>query len=184
MEINMEIGEKIKNLRTILGLTQEELAERAELTKGFISQLERGLTSPSVSSLEDVLEALGTNISDFFKEEKNERVVFSKKDAFETIFENGKSKLQWIVPNAQKNKMEPIIITLDSEKSFSRTYEPFEGEEFGYVLKGKIELKLGSEIYILKEGQCFYTTGNFKRSIHNLSKKESKVLWITNPPSF
>ena len=80
--------------------------------------------------------------------------------------------------------MEPIIITLDSEKSFSRTYEPFEGEEFGYVLKGKIELKLGSEIYILKEGQCFYTTGNFKRSIHNLSKKESKVLWITNPPSF
>ena len=94
MEINMEIGEKIKNLRTILGLTQEELAERAELTKGFISQLERGLTSPSVSSLEDVLEALGTNISDFFKEEKNERVVFSKKDAFETIFENGKSKLE------------------------------------------------------------------------------------------
>lgn len=180
----MEIGEKIKNLRTILGLTQEELAERAELTKGFISQLERGLTSPSVSSLEDVLEALGTNISDFFKEEKNERVVFSKKDAFETIFENGKSKLEWIVPNAQKNKMESIIITLDSEKSFSRTYEPFEGEEFGYVLKGKIELKLGSEIYILKEGQCFYTTGNFKRSIHNLSKKESKVLWITNPPSF
>ena len=155
MEINMEIGEKIKNLRTILGLTQEELAERAELTKGFISQLERGLTSPSVSSLEDVLEALGTNISDFFKEEKNERVVFSKKDAFETIFENGKSKLEWIVPNAQKNKMEPIIITLDSEKSFSRTYEPFEGEEFGYVLKGKIELKLGSEIYILKALSLF-----------------------------
>ena len=50
----MDIGEKIKNLRTILGLTQEELAERAELTKGFISQLERGLTSPSISSLEDV----------------------------------------------------------------------------------------------------------------------------------
>ena len=47
----MDIGEKIKNLRTILGLTQEELAERAELTKGFISQLERGLTSPSIISL-------------------------------------------------------------------------------------------------------------------------------------
>ena len=72
----MDIGEKIKNLRTILGLTQEELAERAELTKGFISQLERGLTSPSISSLEDVLEALGTNISDFFKEEKEEKFIF------------------------------------------------------------------------------------------------------------
>ena len=165
----MDIGEKIKNLRTILGLTQEELAERAELTKGFISQVERGLTSPSISSLEDVLEALGTNISDFFKEEKEEKFVFQKFDAFETIFENGNSKLEWIVPNAQKNSMEPIIITLNEQKSFSRTYEPFEGEEFGYVLN---------------EGECFYTSGQFERSIINLSKKESKVLWITNPPSF
>lgn len=48
----MDIGEKIKNLRIILGLTQEELAERAELTKGFISQVERNLTSPSIASLE------------------------------------------------------------------------------------------------------------------------------------
>ena len=113
----MDIGEKIKNLRTILGLTQEELADRAELTKGFISQLERGLTSPSISSLEDVLEALGTNISDFFKEEKEERFVFKKIDAFETIFENGNSKLEWIVPNAQKNSMEPIIVSLNDNKS-------------------------------------------------------------------
>ena len=165
----MDIGEKIKNLRTILGLTQEELAERAELTKGFISQLERGLTSPSISSLEDVLEALGTNISDFFKEEKEEKFVFQKFDAYETIFENGNSKLEWIVPNAQKN---------------SRTYEPFEGEEFGYVLKGKVELHLGTKVFVLKEGECFYTRGQFERSIINLSKKESKVLWITNPPSF
>ena len=169
----MDIGEKIKNLRTILGLTQEELAERAELTKGFISQLERGLTSPSISSLEDVLEALGTNISDFFKEEKEEKFVFQKFDAYETIFEN-----------AQKNSMEPIIITLNEQKSFSRTYEPFEGEEFGYVLKGKVELHLGTKVFVLKEGECFYTSGQFERSIINLSKKESKVLWITNPPSF
>ena len=170
----MDIGEKIKNLRTILGLTQEELADRAELTKGFISQLERGLTSPSISSLEDVLEALGTNISDFFKEEKEEKFVFQK----------GNSKLEWIVPNAQKNSMEPIIVTLNENKSYSRTYEPFEGEEFGYVLKGKVELHLGTNTYVLNEGECFYTSGQFERSIINLSKKESKVLWITNPPSF
>ena len=180
----MEIGEKIKNLRTILGLTQEELAERAELTKGFISQLERGLTSPTIGSLEDVLEALGTNISDFFKEEKEEKVVFEKMDAFETIFENGKSTLEWIVPNAQRNSMEPIIITLNEKGSFSRTYEPFEGEEFGYVLKGKVELLLGAKTFILNEGECFYTKGKYERKIVNLVNRESKVLWITNPPNF
>lgn len=61
----MEIGEKIRSLRLKLGLTQEELAERSDLTKGFISQLERDLTSPSVDSLNDLLNALGTDMATF-----------------------------------------------------------------------------------------------------------------------
>lgn len=180
----MEIGEKIKNLRTILGLTQEELAERAELTKGFISQLERGLTSPTIGSLEDVLEALGTNLSDFFKDDEQEKIVFSNDDFFVATYEEGNSVLEWIVPNAQKNSMEPIVITLNEKDSFSRTYEPFEGEEFGYVIKGKIEFRYGDGIKVLKEGECFYTKCKFKRTVINLSSKESKILWITNPPNF
>ena len=62
----MEIGSKIKRLRVRLGLTQEELAARTELTKGFISQLERDITSPSIATLMDILESLGTNVSEFF----------------------------------------------------------------------------------------------------------------------
>ena len=83
----MEIGEKIKKLRTILGLTQEELADRAELTKGFISQVERDLTSPSIASLSDILEALGTNLSKFFKNVEDEKFVFKEKDMFVAINE-------------------------------------------------------------------------------------------------
>ncbi len=62
----MEIGEKIKRLRIQNSLTQEELADRCELTKGFISQVERDLTSPSIATLADILEGLGTNLKDFF----------------------------------------------------------------------------------------------------------------------
>ena len=61
-----EIGIKIKRLRTLCQLTQEELADRCELTKGYISQLENDLTSPSISTLTDILNALGTNLKDFF----------------------------------------------------------------------------------------------------------------------
>ena len=68
----MDIGNKIKQLRTRQGLTLEELASRSELTKGFLSQLERDLTSPSIDSLSDILEALGTNLSEFFQEDKND----------------------------------------------------------------------------------------------------------------
>ena len=59
----MDIGSKLKELRVLKGLTQEELADRAELSKGFISQLERDLTSPSIATLIDILQCLGTTIS-------------------------------------------------------------------------------------------------------------------------
>jgi transcriptional regulator with XRE-family HTH domain len=61
-------------------LTQEELAERANLTKGFISQIERDLTSISLDSLIQILEALDENISDFFREASQEKIVYREKD--------------------------------------------------------------------------------------------------------
>ena len=64
----IKIGERIRNLRELSNLTQEELAERANLTKGFISQIERDLTSISLDSLIQILEAMDENISDFFRE--------------------------------------------------------------------------------------------------------------------
>ncbi len=74
----MDIGAKIKRIRLSNQLTLEELANRSELTKGFLSQLERDLTSPSVATLENILEALGTNLKDFFSEDEDEQIVFRK----------------------------------------------------------------------------------------------------------
>lgn len=79
----MEIGEKIRRLRILNNLTQEELADRAELSKGFISQLERDLTSPSIVTLMDILQCLGTTPADFFSEKEPEQLVFRKTDYFE-----------------------------------------------------------------------------------------------------
>ena len=68
----MDIGKKIKELRVLTGLTQEELADRAELSKGFISQLERNLTSPSIATLIDILQCLGTNLNEFFSDDRKD----------------------------------------------------------------------------------------------------------------
>ena len=76
----MKIGERIRNLRQLSNLTQEELAERANLTKGFISQIERDLTSISLDSLSQILEALDENISDFFREASEEKIVYRVRD--------------------------------------------------------------------------------------------------------
>ena len=103
----MKIGAKVKELRVQKGLTQEELADRTELSKGFISQLERDLTSPSIATLMDILQALGTDLKDFFNEEPEEQIVFKESDYFEKLDEEYGNKTEWIIPNAQKNIMEP-----------------------------------------------------------------------------
>ena len=69
-EVNTYIGEGIKNLRNRNGLTQQELADRTELTKGFISQLERGQVSPSVLTLFEIIECLVSTHSEFFRMEE------------------------------------------------------------------------------------------------------------------
>ena len=75
----MDIGKKIKELRVAKGLTQEELADRSELSKGFISQLERDLTSPSIATLMDILQCLGTNRLRIFQEEPEGDCIFKTK---------------------------------------------------------------------------------------------------------
>ena len=106
----MDIGAKIKLLRIKNQLTLEELANRSELTKGFLSQVERNLTSPSIATLEDILEALGTSLGEFFSDDRDERVVFTANDYF--INEQEAYDISYIVPNAQKNCMEPIQIDI------------------------------------------------------------------------
>ena len=64
----MDIGHKIRQLRILKGLTQKELADRTELSKGFISQVERNHTSPSIATLIDILQCLGTTPAEFFND--------------------------------------------------------------------------------------------------------------------
>ena len=180
----MELGEKIKELRNKQGLTQEELADRAELSKGFISQLERDMTSPSIATLEDLLQCLGTTLGEFFNEEQEEeQIVFTEEDFFVKKDEEYKNQIKWIIPNAQKNCMEPILIRLHPGCK-SETYGPYEAEEFGYVLQGKVELHYGKAQYMLKKGQTFYLKGDREHYLKNAGESEAKVIWVSNPPSF
>ena len=131
----MDIGKKLKGLRVMKGLTQEELADRAELSKGFISQIERNLTSPSISTLMDILQCLGTDLKDFFSDSEDSQIVFKKTDYFEKTDCELHNTIEWIIPNAQKNMMEPIMITLKPGGQYLEE-DPHEGEEFGFVLSG------------------------------------------------
>ena len=179
----MNIGQKVRELRIAKNLTQEELADRSELSKGFISQLERDLTSPSIATLVDILQCLGTNLNEFFSDDEEEQVVFGDEDYFEKKDTDLKNTIEWIIPNAQKNQMEPILMTLYPHKK-SHVQTSYTGEEFGYVLKGNITIMRGGKKYKVKAHETFYMDGAKSHYLYNHGNSPAKILWITTPPIF
>jgi len=179
----MEIGKKLKELRIKMNLTQEELASRCELSKGFISQVERDITSPSIATLVDILESLGTNINDFFTDSAPEKIVFTKDDMFESEDAEQGRRIDWVVPNAQKNMMEPILITL---KPGGRSFRvsPYDGEAFGYCVRGAVILHMENKKHKIKKGESFYYKSNAEHFIENAGGREAAVLWVSTPPNF
>ncbi len=181
----MDIGEKLRMLRLRRGLTQEDLADRCELSKGFISLVERNLASPSIATLTDLLECLGSSLSQFFSEEKTEKFVFSpQEDMFVKEDAEGlKGSITWLVPDAQKNAMEPILVEL-GEGGETYPLPPHQGEEFGYVLSGSIQLVTGANRTRVRAGESFCLHPHDTHYLMNAGKSRARVLWISNPPSF
>ena len=177
----MEIGIKIKELRLLNQLTQEELADRCELTKGYISQIENDLTSPSIATLKDILQALGSSLTDFFATEDDEKIVFGDDDYF--VKENESGSITWLVPTAQKNAVEAIKLTLKAGASTEKDL-PHEGEEFGYVLSGKIKVTVGKRASRVKKGETFYYRADKTHFLTNTGKTDAEVIWLSCPPNF
>lgn len=177
----MDIGSRIKHLRKQKGLTLEELASRSELSKGFLSQLENDLTSPSIATLDDILEALGSSLSEFFREDKDERCVFRKSDFY--VDQRDSHTVNWIVPNSQRHRMEPVLIELPAGgKSFE--LGPHDGEEFAYVLEGSVILCCDDKRFPVRKGETFYLQGKSFHYILNERKTPARVLWVSTPPLF
>jgi len=180
----LNIGEKIKNLRLAQDLTQEELANRANLTKGFISLLERDLQSPSLDTLELILNALDTDAGEFFAEEGEDVVVFDRRQrvTIEDEEEPGVRR-EVLIAGAQDREVDILLVTIAPGASTCQERAHY-GDESGFVLAGKVVINVGKEAHRAAAGDAFYYTSNKKHWIENRSDKPAKILWISAPPSF
>ncbi|MGX4685329.1 helix-turn-helix domain-containing protein [Vagococcus sp. JNUCC 83] len=174
----MLIGKKIKNLRLQKNLTQEELGERTDLTKGYISQLERDLSSPSLDTFFSILEVLGVSPKQFF-DEKNQKqqVVYPANEQTIHLDEDKGYEINWLVADSNENEMEPIILTLQKFGEY-KEFEPSQSETFGYVLKGKIYVTIGEDTYIAKKGESIYYQALSQHHISNAHDGTSQLLIV------
>ncbi|GFO61085.1 Cro/Cl family transcriptional regulator [Geomonas silvestris] len=179
----MKIGERLKRLRMANSLTQEELASRADLTKGFISQLENDATSPSIATLKDIIDVFGISMQEFFSEEPDQEFVFGKEARVQATDDGDSVKVELLVPGAQNRDMDPVLVTLESGGEMDE--QPIhEGEEFGYVISGKVQLRLDDKLYAVEKGECFYFTSDRPHTVKNIGKGAAQILWVVTPPTF
>jgi transcriptional regulator with XRE-family HTH domain len=174
----MEIGEKLRNLRIQKNLTQEELGERTDLTKGYISQLERDLSSPSMETFFSILEVLGVSPAEFFRQDPSKpQIVYSKEDHTIYLDEENGYELEWLIPDSNEKEMEPVFLTFEGEGEY-KTFEPSLSETFIFVLTGAVELKLGETVYLAKKGQSIYYQATETHQLRNHLNKKTKVLIV------
>lgn len=180
--MNINIGQKIKSLRLASDLTQEELANRSNLTKGFISQLEneKFQTSISLESLSDIVDALGITLAEFFSEVQESQVVFNQEDRREIEMDKIR-KFEFLVPGSTNNQMDPIHIELDAGEEMEKR-DPHSGEQFGYILKGTLTLLLNKKKHKIPKNSCFYFESDKPHQFLNQSNKPVSFLWVTTPP--
>lgn len=182
-------GARIRSLRKLKGLTLMQLSQRTGLSHGYLSQIERGISQPSVASLVEIAQALGVTMQWLFSDPKeggqeedrphHERLV-RKDQRIEIEYQDGIVD-QLLTPRSN-NHLEVIYSTYPP----STRSEPYshKGHEAVLVLRGTLEIEVADERYVLEEGDCLSFTSSEPHAHRNLSDGETAVLWFITPASF
>jgi transcriptional regulator with XRE-family HTH domain len=180
----MNIGKKIKEFRKARNFTIKELSERAECTPSLISQLEHGKTDPSISMLKRIADVLQVNIVDFFMKDVNhEDVVTHVNDRVDIQLKRWDARIQSLVRNVTNKKMQPFYTVIKPGGGSHGMYS-HEGEEFGFVIKGRLTLMLNDRTYTINKNESFYTSSKIPHDWGNNGKEDVVIIWVITPPTF
>ncbi|MBI5419678.1 MAG: helix-turn-helix domain-containing protein [Deltaproteobacteria bacterium] len=172
----IDIGARIKHLRQINGLAQADLAERAGLTKGSISQIERNYTSPSVANLLQIIAALNETPSSFFADDDEEKVLFRRTDALPSEV-TGYQSFETLLPKSRYRSLVAYRATIKPGKE--TPLEPAqEGENYVFVLSGRLGLRLGNATFLARKGESLYFPAEKEFAFSNKGKAPVDFLWV------
>lgn len=177
------IGRKIKELRAKRGLTLKELSEKTNLSTGFLSQLERGLTTATIDSLESISEILGVDPGYFFNITRKENNYIARSYEREIFLSENPKFIQFNLSknSNDKNMLPRIIEVLPNIHEVETKLYSHEGEEFVYVLEGILTLYLGHEVYELYPGDSVHIDSKIEHNWANYTNKITKVIIVNLP---
>jgi quercetin dioxygenase-like cupin family protein len=122
-------------------------------------------------------------MQEFFSESVDAAVVFGTEARVQASEDDDRIRVELLVPGAQNRDMDPVLVTLEPGEEMDE--QPFhEGEEFGFVLLGKIQLRLDDRLHTVRKDECFYFSSDKKHSVKNIGRGAARILWVVTPPTF
>ncbi|EKD39268.1 MAG: XRE family transcriptional regulator [uncultured bacterium] len=159
---SLDIGHQIRSLRNRRGLTLQDLADLTGLSKPNLSQIENNLVTPPIATLLKIATALGVSIGHFFQSDNQDSsmVVTRKADRYGVakgphISHIGYQYEPLAYPKVDKS-MEPFVVNMEEREADAIVYNNHRGEEFLYVLEGRLEFRSGDNVVVLEEGDSLY----------------------------
>lgn len=184
----LHIGKKIRDLRKKAGFVLQDLSDQTGLSKALLSQIEKEVVSPPIATLLKISKALNVNISFFFQDsDPEEKVVLVRRDESKIIdsryFGREESGYYYEALAYKKSKkyMEPFLVEFKRKRAEKLSYFSHEGEEFIYLLEGKLEFRTEGQQYFLDPGDSLYFESSIPHAYRALGRRNAKALTVVYP---
>lgn len=184
-EMSTSVGKRLKALRAMHGLSQRELARRAGVTNSAISMIEQDRVSPSIDSMNKVLSGFPITMIEFFSmeaEKEEEKIFFSKDELVE--MSDGTMSVRLVGAAKKDRKMRVLHEKYPPHAATGEKMIVQEGEEAGVIIRGQLEITVGSEVRVLGAGEAYYFNAEIPHRFRNPGDEECEVVSAATPPSF
>jgi transcriptional regulator with XRE-family HTH domain len=176
----INVGQRIRELRTDRGLSLRALAEMSGLSTNAISLIERGDNSPTVSSLHNLAMALEVPITAFFEQEVGCQIIHLKKDGRPASETEG-VRMENLGSGLPNQQIEPFLMTIEPGESSTGSQIVHSGEEFVYMLEGELKCMINEEIFELAQGDSLLFLASQPHVYVNRASVAAKILIVFQP---
>jgi transcriptional regulator with XRE-family HTH domain len=183
MPDKLELGERLKRFRLGRNLTLKEVELKAKVSATHISEIERGMTSPTVGALTKIARALGSEPSYFLQSDDTPSVSVVRRPNRHVLTDNKwGARLNRLCTGIRGSELSFLEIELDPGRNEKVEPVSRNGEEFLYVIKGVVEVYVGRDRHLLKEGDSLHFRMSEPHSIRNIGDGKASLMWATLPP--
>jgi transcriptional regulator with XRE-family HTH domain len=181
---DQELGRHIREARLARNLTLPQLAEQTGLSRSYLSNVERNINSPTISTLRTILDALGVSLAQLFRTVEGHKGVVRPEDRVE-IVRTGNNAIRYELLNPNPTgRLEMIILKVEPGASSDVTMHSHAGEEVGYMLSGQLRYWVDDECYDLEPGDAINFACTRPHRYENTGTEVAVSLWVITPPSF